>query len=215
MTAELNPSSRSIPSPSARLQRLVTFCLCAWGVLFLSTSEAQAKEGRAAVLAQHAPAIVRVEVVFIIRTSWLYGPGGKNFVETIIRLAKEREELRIVADQVGSPTFTVDLARAIFKLLALHTHHPSPLTTHGIYHFSNEGSCSWYEFGNEILVQLAESGVPVKVKRILPIGTDEYPLPAVRPAYSVFAKEKYSRATGAAIPDWRESLAAYFRTRED
>jgi dTDP-4-dehydrorhamnose reductase len=156
-----------------------------------------------------------LEQYFIIRTSWLYGPGGKNFVETIIRLAKEREELRIVADQVGSPTFTIDLARAVFNLLDIRTHYRSRLTPHGIYHFSNEGNCSWYEFGNEILVQLAESGVPVKVKRILPIGTDEYPLPAVRPAYSVFSKDKYRRATGATIPDWRESLAAYFRMRED
>ena len=169
--------------------------------------------GRSKLKGEQAILESGLEQYFIIRTSWLYGPGGKNFVETIIRLAKEREDLRIVADQVGSPTFTADLARAIFNLLALHTNHPS--SPHGIYHFSNQGICSWYEFGKEILAQLAESGVPVKVKRILPIGTDEYPLPAVRPAYSVFAKEKYSRATGAAIPDWRESLATYFRTRED
>jgi dTDP-4-dehydrorhamnose reductase len=90
-----------------------------------------------------------LEQYFIIRTSWLYGPGGKNFVETIIRLAKEREELRIVADQVGSPTFTADLTRAIFSLLALDTPHPSRLTPHGIYHFADEGQCSWYEFGKK------------------------------------------------------------------
>jgi dTDP-4-dehydrorhamnose reductase len=155
-----------------------------------------------------------LEQYFIIRTSWLYGPGGKNFVETIIRLAKEKEELRIVADQIGSPTFTADLARAIFNLLALETPPFALRPRPGIYHFADEGECSWYEFGKEIVAQLAASGSPVKVQRILPISTGEYPLPAVRPAYSVFSKEKYRRATGAVIPDWRESLAAYFRTRE-
>lgn len=170
--------------------------------------------GRSKLKGEQAILESGLEQYFIIRTSWLYGPGGKNFVETIIRLAKEREELRIVADQVGSPTFTVDLARAIFHLLELRTPHIPRSTPYGIYHFSNEGICSWYEFSQEILAQLAESGVPVKVKRILPIGTDEYPLPAVRPAYSVFSKEKYRRASGAVIPDWRESLRAYFRTRE-
>ena len=168
-----------------------------------------------------------LERYFIIRTSWLYGSGGKNFVETIIRLTNEREELRIVADQIGSPTFTGDLARAIFNLVATVTsdksqvasNYPSLVTRHssppfGIYHFSGEGQCSWYEFGKEIVAQLTELGAPGKVQRILPISTDEYPLPAVRPAYSVFSKIKYCRAAGVTIPDWRESLAEYFRTRE-
>lgn len=152
---------------------------------------------------------------FIVRTSWLYGPGGKNFVETIIRLAQEREELRIVADQVGSPTYTADLARAIFRLLGLESPHASRLTPYGIYHFANEGACSWHEFGEEIVAQLIRLGAPVKVQRILPIRTDQYPLPAMRPANSVFSKEKYRRATGADIPQWRESLNTYFQIRED
>lgn len=170
--------------------------------------------GRSKLKGERAILESGLERYFIIRTSWLYGPGGKNFVETIVRLAKEREELRIVADQVGSPTFTADLAQALFSLLALGTPHPSRLPPYGIYHFADDGQCSWYEFGREIVAQLAASAPPVKVRRILPIRTDEYPLPAVRPAYSVFSTEKYRRATGAGIPDWRESLAAYFRTRE-
>ena len=87
-----------------------------------------------------------LENYFILRTSWLYGPGGKNFVETIIRLAREREELRIVADQIGTPTYTEDLAEAIFRLLSLSPHAP-----YGFYHFSNEGQCSWYDFACAIV----------------------------------------------------------------
>jgi len=146
---------------------------------------------------------------YIIRTSWLYGPNGKNFVETIIRLAMGREELRIVADQVGSPTYTVNLANAIFALLSTGNHR----APYGIYHFSNEGQCNWYEFAREIVDLLKQQGVPVKAQRILPIKTDDYPLPAKRPAYSVFAKDKFRCATGLTVPGWRESLAAYMRLR--
>lgn len=150
----------------------------------------------------------------IIRTSWLYGPGGKNFVDTIARLAAEREELRIVADQVGSPTYTGDLARAIFRLLDAVSgrdrsgRRSSP---YGIYHFSNGGSCSWYEFAREIIARLKEGGRPVRVGRVLPIRTEEYPLPASRPAYSVLSKEKYRRVTGAEVPHWREGLERYLK----
>jgi dTDP-4-dehydrorhamnose reductase len=183
--------------------------------------------GRSKLKGEQAILESGLEQYFILRTSWLYGPGGKNFVETIIRLANEKEELRIVADQVGTPTFTADLARAIFNLveavtsdkLQVASNCPSLVTRNasppfGIYHFADGGECSWYEFGKEIVSQLAASGATVKAQRILPISTGEYPLPAVRPAYSVFSKEKYRRATGAVIPDWRESLATYFRTRE-
>lgn len=178
--------------------------------------------GRSKLLGEQAILQSGLEKFFIIRTSWLYGPGGKNFVETIVRLAKEREELRIVADQVGSPTLTDDLARAIFNLLEVDaspsfakTSAGEPPTPYGIYHFSDEGECSWYEFGEAIVAQLLKAGTPLKMKSILPIATDEYPLPATRPAYSVFSKEKYRRAAGATVPHWRESLEAYFRNREN
>lgn len=147
----------------------------------------------------------------ILRTSWLYGPGGRNFVETIVRLASEREELRIVDDQVGSPTYTADLAQAIFALLSA----GEDRAPHGIYHYANEGQASWYEFACAIVALMQQGGVPVKARRLLPIRTDEYPLPAQRPAYSVFSKDKFKDATGAVVPDWRESLAVYMKSRAD
>jgi dTDP-4-dehydrorhamnose reductase len=151
-----------------------------------------------------------LEKYFIVRTSWLYGPGGKNFVETILRLAGEREELRIVADQHGSPTYTEDLAKAVFNLLESAKERPS----YGLYHFSNNGSCSWYEFAGKIVNLARLSNMPVKVDRLLPICTEEYPLPAKRPAYSVFSKTKYEEVTGQAPPCWHASLESYFDMRQ-
>ena len=157
-----------------------------------------------------------LEKYFIVRTSWLYGLGGNNFVETMIRLAKERSELKVVDDQRGTPTWTDDLAEAIFKLLAVvDTPHASSLTPHrpyGIYHFSNEGECSWYQFAAEIIDQ-ARNFESLKVENILPIPTEGYPLPAQRPKYSVMSKEKYKAATGMQVRDWRESLRNYFLER--
>lgn len=157
-----------------------------------------------------------LERCFIIRTSWLYGPHGRNFVETIIRLAKEREELRIVADQVGTPTYTGDLAEAIFNLLKL-TDHGSRITDHslyGLYHFSNAGQCSWHEFAAEIVRQARERGESLQVKMVVPIRTEEYPLPARRPAWSVLSTAKYRAVTGAEIPGWKESLGKYLEERD-
>lgn len=165
--------------------------------------------GRSKLAGEEAILKSGLEKYFIIRTSWLYGPWGKNFVETILRLAGEREELSIVADQFGSPTYTGDLARAVFNLLEADVEQ-SP---YGIYHLSNEGQCSWYDFACEIVKFAREESLPVKAERIEPIGTEEFPLPAQRPAYSVFDKSKYRRATGAKVPEWQESLATYFRCR--
>jgi len=166
--------------------------------------------GRSKLLGEQTIQQSSLEKFFIVRTSWLYGPGGKHFVETIVRLVKEREELKIIADQVGTPTYTADLARAIFSLLELDASPVAPHNLSGIYHFSDEGQCSWYEFSLEIATHLARKGEIAAVKRILPIATEEYPLPAKRPAYSVFSKEKYKRVSGGSVPDWRESLAKYF-----
>lgn len=167
--------------------------------------------GRSKLAGERAVLESGLERYFIVRTSWLYGPGGKNFVETIIRLASEREELRIVADQVGTPTYTEDLARAVFKLLALKTSQSSSI--YGIYHISNEGICSWHGFAEAIVKEMRHRGTPVSAGRVLPIRTEDYPLPAARPAYSVFSKDKYRRATGASLPDWRSSLSSYFAIR--
>lgn len=146
---------------------------------------------------------------FIVRTSWLYGPGGKNFVETMLRLAAERDELRVVADQIGTPTYTGDLAQALFSLLEV-AERPG---TFGIYNFSNLGECSWHGFAAEILRQGRAGGLPLKAQRVVAIRTEEYPLPAPRPAYSVFSKDKYLAATGARVPHWQESLAFYLQER--
>lgn len=177
----------------------------------------QSAYGRSKLLGEQAILAGGLEKYFIVRTSWLYGPRGNNFVETMIRLAKEREELRVVADQVGSPTYTGDLAEAIFNLLALvDVPHASRLMPHrpfGLYHFADEGQCSWCEFAEEIIALARKHDKPVVTRRIVPITTADYPLPAKRPAYSVLSKEKYKTVTGARIPDWRESLRTYFENR--
>ncbi len=141
---------------------------------------------------------------FIIRTSWLYGGGGNNFVETMIRLAKERTELKVVADQRGTPTWTEDLAKAIFALLRG--------DKYGIYHYSNDGECSWHEFACEIINQI-RFVEELQVKTIQPIPTEGYPLPAVRPKFSVLSKEKIKQATGLEIPAWQQSLKFYLMQR--
>jgi dTDP-4-dehydrorhamnose reductase len=151
---------------------------------------------------------------FIVRTSWLYGPGGNNFVETIIRLTKERAELGVVADQVGSPTYTGDLADAVFSLLKAATSRQPPTPSpYGLYHFSNDGQCSWYEFSKEIVSIARTKGEQLKVEKINPIKTEDYPLPAKRPKYSLFSKVKYSQVTGKLVPNWKESLTKYFAER--
>ncbi len=138
----------------------------------------------------------------IVRTSWLYGKGGGNFIETIATLAGEREELGVVYDQVGTPTSTVDLAEAIVNLID----RAGP----GTYHFSNEGVCSWYDFAYEIVRNLRERGESLRLKRLRPILTEEYPTPATRPRYSVLDKAKYRSTTGMEIPHWREGVERYF-----
>ena len=190
----------------------------------------QSAYGRSKLLGEQAILSSGLEKYFIVRTSWLYGPGGNNFVETMIRLAKEREELRVVADQVGSPTYTADLAEAIVRLVASDklrvtskgslsvTRHPSlvtdfPSPPFGLYHFANEGQCSWYEFAEEIIALARKHGEPIVTQRVVPITTGEYPLPAKRPAYSVMSKEKYKAATGMQIPDWQKSLRKYLGNR--
>ncbi len=173
----------------------------------------QSAYGRSKLVGEQAIAQSGLNKYFIIRTSWLYGPGGNNFVETMIRVARERDELRVVADQVGSPTYTDDLAAAIFSLLSLGNCHPSAITPYGTYHVSNNGSCSWYEFATEIISLARKAGEPIKTQKILPIATEDYPLPAPRPAYSVFSKDKYNQVTGQVIPDWQTSLSTYIKAR--
>lgn len=135
----------------------------------------------------------------VIRTSWLYSAHGNNFVKTMLRLGKERDEINVVADQFGSPTSAGDLAGAILEISKQILE--GKKNCGGIYHYSNEGECNWYEFASEIMKL---SGLRCKVN---PIGTDQYPLPAKRPGYSVFNKSKIKSAFGIDIPHWKDSLA--------
>ena len=170
----------------------------------------QSAYGRSKLRGEEALVASGLKKYFILRTSWLYGPGGNNFVETILRLAKEREQLGIVADQIGSPTYTGDLVTATFNLVS----GEGGTAPYGIYHFSNDGACSWYDFAIAIVDLARGDNEALKVTQIAPIKTEDYPLPAQRPAYSVFCKDKYCRATAKRIPTWQESLKKYFLERK-
>ncbi len=137
----------------------------------------------------------------IVRTSWLYYERGKNFVDTMLRLGKEREELRVVFDQTGTPTWAGDLAAAILDIVEKFAETPDSVgKLKGTYHYSNEGIASWYDFAFEIF---RLSGLDAD---LLPVRTDEYPTPATRPAYSVLDKAKIKKTFGLKIPHWKSSL---------
>lgn len=132
----------------------------------------------------------------IIRTSWLYGAEGHNFLKTMLRFGKERDELKVVFDQVGSPTYVSELAKAICDIVAMHTE--KQIT--GIYHYSNEGVCSWYDFAKAIFDL---SGMDTNVS---PVLSDAFPSIAPRPAYSVLDKKKIKDTFGIRISHWRKAL---------
>lgn len=152
--------------------------------------------GRTKLAGEEALRMVCPDAV-IIRTAWLYSEYGNNFVKTVLRLGAERDELRFIFDQVGTPTYAGDLADAMLAIVAQaeQGHFVS-----GIYHFTNEGVCSWYDFTVKIL-QLAQ--LP---KRVIPIETKDYPTPAARPHYSVLNKGKIKATYGLTIPHWEVSL---------
>ena len=131
---------------------------------------------------------------FIVRSSWLFGRGGANFVETMLRVGRERGHARVVDDQVGSPTFTGHLAEALVALAAT--------DDYGVHHMASSGWCSWFEFAREIFER---AGVACDLE---PSTTADYPLPAVRPAWSVLGSER-----GHRLPTWREGLATYLGAR--
>ena len=138
--------------------------------------------------------IDKLKKYFILRTSWLYSEYGNNFVKTMLRLGSEREELKIIADQVGTPTYAMDLAECILNIISTDS------KAYGLYHYSNEGVASWYDFAKAIF---DISGTKVKT---LPIKTSEYPTRALRPAYSVMSKSKIKQTFNIEIPYWRDSL---------
>ena len=131
----------------------------------------------------------------IIRTAWLYSPYGNNFVKTMLRFGAERDELRVVFDQIGTPTYAADLAAAIYAVIEAPEWHA------GIYHFTDEGVCSWFDFTVEILRQ---AGITC---RVLPIRSEEYAYKTPRPHYSVLDKSKIKNTFNINIPYWTDSLA--------
>jgi len=136
----------------------------------------------------------------IIRTAWLYGPRGRNFVEAILSQAEQGKEIRVVDDQRGAPTFTRDLSRAIKGLLSIREQ--------GIFHVTNSGSCTWFEFTLRIL---EESGF--KETKVRPISSKELGRPAKRPPYSILDISRYERSSGDKMRYWQEALKDYFPSR--
>ncbi|MBE2940080.1 dTDP-4-dehydrorhamnose reductase [Anoxybacillus flavithermus] len=134
---------------------------------------------------------------FIVRTAWVYGEFGQNFVKTMLKLAKEKEELGVVNDQIGSPTYTVDLARFVIELVQTEKF--------GIYHTTNDGFCSWYEFAKAVF---EESNIDVK---LYPITTEQFPRPAARPKYSVLDNFSMEVNGFVKLRHWREALREFLR----
>jgi len=141
----------------------------------------------------------------IIRTSWVYSEFGKNFVKTMLRLMSEKKEVGVVNDQFGSPTYAADLAETIMQIISKAGTHDSALTTHGIFHFSNEGVISWYDFA------IAIKEITGSHCKVNPIPTSEYPTPAKRPAYSALDKTKIQQTFGVKLYDWKGSLSTCIR----
>ena len=154
-------------------------------------------EGESAVAATGAHALV-------LRTSWVYGTRGKNFLLTILRLAAERDELSIVADQAGTPNWSRTLAQATAALVARGL--PDLAERAGLYHLSSTGATTWHGFATAIVGDAARP-------RVVPITTAEYPTPARRPAYGVLATDRFRAAFGFALPPWRDALAACLAAR--
>jgi len=148
-------------------------------------------DGERAIAASGARALV-------LRTSWVYGMRGKNFLLTIRKLAAERDELTIVADQIGVPNWSRALAAATARIVGAGL--PALAERSGLYHLSSSGQASWYDFARAIV---GDTAIP----RIVPITTAEYPTPARRPAYGVLATSRFESAFGFALPDWRSTLA--------
>lgn len=145
-------------------------------------------EGEQAIAAE-------LQQFYVLRTSWLYSEHGNNFVKTMLNLGSTRSELKVIADQVGTPTYAMDLADAIFQIIA------AEKDAYGVYHFSNEGVTSWYDFATAIF------DISAMHTRVLPIRGSEYPTKAARPAFSVMDKFKIKNTFNIEIPYWRDSLA--------
>ena len=153
------------------------------------------------------------EKYYIIRTAWLYGQGGKNFVNTMLRLMAEKETITVVDDQTGSPTWTFDLAGAIVRLIQRQGGN-EPAAPFGIYHYTGAGACTWFQFARAIYEHAKEFGILQNDCRILPCTSAEFKTKAARPAYSVLDTSKIRAALGITIPGWEASLEQYVRQLE-
>jgi dTDP-4-dehydrorhamnose reductase len=140
---------------------------------------------------------------YIFRTSWLYGRHGSNFVNTMLNLLNEKSEVKVVADQWGSPTFSRDLARVIAQVIE------SDTGGYGIYHFSGEGKTSWYYFTQEIYARACNHGLVKREVKISPVTTEEYPADARRPKNAYLSKEKIKAAFNIEVPGWQDSLEEF------
>lgn len=152
--------------------------------------------GRTKLRGEQAVAAVGCKAI-IIRTAWLYSEFGNNFLKTMLRLTAERKQLNVVFDQVGTPTYAGDLALAIFSIIEGDVYEGNE----GVYHFSNEGVCSWYDFATEIAIAAGNTACKVQ-----PCHSSEFPSPVTRPAFSVLDKSKIKNTFGIEIPHWRDSM---------
>lgn len=144
---------------------------------------------------------------YIFRTAWLYGYDGKNFVYTMLKLMESKQELSVVSDQKGTPTFAGDLANCVIKTITSKNQIPC-----GIYHCTDLGEITWYDFACEIYKQGKATGKLSNECKINPCSTDEFPTKAKRPAYSVLSKEKIQQALGITLPMWNESLNVFMNS---
>jgi dTDP-4-dehydrorhamnose reductase len=164
----------------------------------------------------------------IFRTTWVYATEGKNFLLTILRLATQREELKIVRDQIGAPTLNREIAEATTKILAQLFERKGGLASaevSGLYHMTAGGETTWFDFTNAILEQAATiphntpwfaaatGGLPLIVQRVIPIAAKEFPLPAKRPAYSIFSNAALNRTFSLQMPTWQSQLSSVFATQ--
>lgn len=147
-----------------------------------------------------------IKTYFIIRSAWLYGKNGANFVRTMLNLFREKTEVKIVADQWSSPTYASDLAEAVIRIIDI-----DPVTF-GLYHFTNEGRTNWHQFATEIYNFAKIEGLIDRSVRILPIETGQYQTKAKRPVNSYLSKEKISRDFNLNLIPWKESLARFIST---
>lgn len=136
-----------------------------------------------------------VDKHFIVRISWVFGISGTNFVKTMLRLGREKKEISVIADQIGSPTYTRDLAVLVCNVLLTERY--------GVYHATNEGFCSWYDFAKVIFEEASLDCI------IRPVTSDQYPTKAVRPMNSRMSKDSLDRAGFERLPDWRDALVRY------